>query len=116
MYLPVHWEPPVRAQLRHVPVGPVRGPGQRPGAVPRHPAAHRGRAAGAARHGGALAATAPPAPAPARPARPQPAPQAGLRIRINLSCWIRIQEGKNDPQKIEKNPEFSCFEVLDVLF
>jgi hypothetical protein len=27
--------------------------------------------------------------------------QAGLRIRIriNLSCWIRIQEGKNNPQK-----------------
>ncbi len=22
-----------------------------------------------------------------------------IRIRINLSCWIRIQEGKNDPQK-----------------
>jgi hypothetical protein len=21
-----------------------------------------------------------------------------IRIRINLSCWIRIQEGKNDPQ------------------
>ncbi len=77
MYLPVHWEPPIRAQLRHVPVGPVRGPGQRPGAVPRHTAPHRGGAAGAARHGGALAATAPPPPAPARPARSQPAPQAG---------------------------------------
>ncbi len=23
----------------------------------------------------------------------------GGRVRINLSCWIRIQEGKNDPQK-----------------
>jgi hypothetical protein len=36
-------------------------------------------------------------------------------IRINLSCWIRIriQEGKNDPQK---STELSCFEVLDVLF
>jgi hypothetical protein len=77
VYLPVHWEPPIRAQLRHVPVGPVRGPGQRPGAVPRHTAPHRGGAAGAARHGGALAATAPPPPAPARPARSQPAPQAG---------------------------------------
>ncbi len=22
-----------------------------------------------------------------------------IRIRINLSCWIRIQEGKNEPQK-----------------
>jgi hypothetical protein len=22
----------------------------------------------------------------------------GMRMRINLSCWIRIQEGKNDPQ------------------
>ncbi len=43
-----------------------------------------------------------------------------IRIRINLSCWIRIrigiqiQEGKNGPQK--KSTEFSCFEVLDVLF
>jgi hypothetical protein len=27
--------------------------------------------------------------------------------------WIRIQEGKNDPQK--KSKECSCFEVLDVL-
>jgi hypothetical protein len=27
-----------------------------------------------------------------------------IRIRINLSCWIRIriQEGKNDPQKKKK--------------
>jgi hypothetical protein len=33
-----------------------------------------------------------------------------LRIRI------RIQEGKNYPKKIEKRPEFSSFEVLDVLF
>jgi len=23
----------------------------------------------------------------------------GFRIRINFSCWIRIQEGKNYPQK-----------------
>ncbi len=22
-----------------------------------------------------------------------------FKIRINLSCWIRIQEGKNDPQR-----------------
>ncbi len=29
---------------------------------------------------------------------------------------IRIQEGKNDPTNIEKSKEFSCFEVLDVLF
>jgi hypothetical protein len=28
-----------------------------------------------------------------------PRQKAGFRIRINLSCWIRIQEGKNDPQK-----------------
>jgi hypothetical protein len=33
-----------------------------------------------------------------------------------LSCWIRIQEGKNEPQNMEKSKEFSCFEVLDVLF
>ncbi len=26
-----------------------------------------------------------------------------IRIRINLSCWSRIQEGKNDPQKKVKN-------------
>jgi hypothetical protein len=30
--------------------------------------------------------------------------EAGLRI--NLSCWIRIQEGKNDPQKKKKVKEF----------
>jgi hypothetical protein len=35
---------------------------------------------------------------------------AGYGIRI------RIQEGKNDPQKKEKNLEISCFEALDVLF
>jgi hypothetical protein len=32
-------------------------------------------------------------------------------VRINLSCWIRIQEGKNDPQKLKK-----VIEVPDVLF
>jgi hypothetical protein len=45
-------------------------------------------------------------------------------IRINLSCWnrIRIQiadpdpGGQKLPTKIEKSTEFSCFEVLDVLF
>jgi hypothetical protein len=38
-----------------------------------------------------------------------------IRIRIDLSCWIRIwiQEGQNDPTK---SKEFLCFEVLDVLF
>jgi hypothetical protein len=49
-----------------------------------------------------------------------PIKQAGLwiRIRINLSCWIRIriQEGKNDLQIYKKSKEFSCFEMLDVLF
>jgi hypothetical protein len=32
-----------------------------------------------------------------------------IRIRISLICWIwiGIQEGKNDPQKIEKCKEFS---------
>ncbi len=31
-----------------------------------------------------------------------------IRIRINLSCWIRIRikEGKNDPQKKEKGKKF----------
>jgi hypothetical protein len=50
------------------------------------------------------------------------------RIRINLSCWIRIRiriqiadpdpdpGGQKLPTKIEKSTEFSCFEVLDVLF
>jgi hypothetical protein len=33
-----------------------------------------------------------------------------------LSCWIRIQESKNDPQKKKKSKEISCFELLDVLF
>jgi hypothetical protein len=35
-----------------------------------------------------------------------------------LVGWIRIQEGKNDPQKIkiEEREEMSTFEVLDVLF
>ena len=37
-------------------------------------------------------------------------------IRINLSCWIRIQEGKNGPKKYKKRTEFSSFEVLDALF
>ncbi len=47
-----------------------------------------------------------------------------IRIRINLSCWIRIRiqiadpdpVGQKWPTKIEKSTEFSCFEVLDVLF
>jgi hypothetical protein len=32
-------------------------------------------------------------------------------IRIQSGQWIRIRikKGKNDPQKIEKSPEFSCF-------
>jgi hypothetical protein len=45
-----------------------------------------------------------------------------LPITANQCCgsalilvgWI--QEGRNDPQKIEKSEEISCFEVLDVLF
>jgi hypothetical protein len=47
-------------------------------------------------------------------------------IRINLSCWIRIRiqiadpdpdpGGQKWPTKIGKITEFSCFEVLDVLF
>ncbi len=49
-----------------------------------------------------------------------------IRIRINLSCWIRIRiqiaypdpdpGGQKLPTTIEKSTEFSCFEVLDVLF
>jgi hypothetical protein len=49
-----------------------------------------------------------------------------IRIRINLSCWIRIRiqiadpdpdpGGQKCPTEIEKRTEFSCFEVLDVLF
>ncbi len=52
--------------------------------------------------------------------------QAGLRIRLILSCWIRIRilimDSDPDPggqkwhTKIEKSTEFSCLEVLDVLF
>ncbi len=38
--------------------------------------------------------------------------QAGLRIRIciSLSCWIRIriQKGKNDPQKKKKVKKITC--------
>jgi hypothetical protein len=30
-------------------------------------------------------------------------------IRINLSCWIWIQEGKMLPTKIGKSKEISCF-------
>ncbi len=49
-------------------------------------------------------------------------------IRINLICWIRIRiriqiadpdpdlGGQKWPTKIGKSTEFSCFEVLDVLF
>jgi hypothetical protein len=37
-------------------------------------------------------------------------------FRIQSGQWIRIQEGKNDPQKIGKFFEMSCFEVLEVLF
>ncbi len=53
-------------------------------------------------------------------------PGIRIRIRINLSCWIRIRIHIADPDpdpggqklstKIEKSTEFSCFEVLDVLF
>ncbi len=32
-----------------------------------------------------------------------------IRIRINLSWWIRIQEGKNDPKKIEKKDRIFIF-------
>ncbi len=51
-----------------------------------------------------------------------------IRIHINLSCWLRIRiriqiadpdpdpGGQKLPTKIEKSTEFSCFEVLDVLF
>jgi hypothetical protein len=49
-----------------------------------------------------------------------------IRIRMNLSCWIRIRSriqiadpdpgGKKITPKIEKRTEFSSFEVLDVHF
>jgi hypothetical protein len=49
--------------------------------------------------------------------------QAGLRIRIRLiqiriqsGQWIRIQEGKNDQQKLNILFKSSCFKVLDGLF
>jgi hypothetical protein len=32
--------------------------------------------------------------------------EPGLRIRIQLGQWIRIQEGKNDPKKWEKIKKF----------
>jgi hypothetical protein len=37
---------------------------------------------------------------------------SAFKIRIR----IRIQEGRNEPPKIEKGKEISCFEVPDVLF
>ncbi len=37
------------------------------------------------------------------------------RIRINFNCRIRIRERKMT-HKYRKNKEFSCFEVLNVLF
>jgi hypothetical protein len=37
-------------------------------------------------------------------------------IRIKWGAWFRIEEGKNDPEKIENGLQISCFEVLDVLF
>jgi hypothetical protein len=50
--------------------------------------------------------------------------EPGLRIRIRIPIGsgsvfgirIQIQEGKNDPQKVEKNVEISYFEVLNVSF
>jgi hypothetical protein len=40
---------------------------------------------------------------------------AGSGSGSAFKLLIRIQEGKNDPQN-RKSTEFSCFEVLDVLF
>jgi hypothetical protein len=40
----------------------------------------------------------------------------GKWIRTVFGIQIRIQEGKNDPQKKENIKKISCFEVLDVLF
>jgi hypothetical protein len=61
-----------------------------------------------------------------RSPRGKPGFRIRIRIRINLSCWIRIRIQIADPdpdpggqkfsKKIEKSTEFSCFEVLDVLF
>jgi hypothetical protein len=52
-----------------------------------------------------------------RPVTIRYVPGTGLRIRIRIQSgqWIRIQEGKNDPQK-KKKFNSSSFEVLDGLF
>jgi hypothetical protein len=38
-----------------------------------------------------------------------------IRTGLDPNSWIRIHEGKLTHKK-EKNEEFSCFEVLDVLY
>jgi hypothetical protein len=40
----------------------------------------------------------------------------GLWIWIQLGLWIRIQEKQKMDHKKAKNEEFSCYELLDVLF
>jgi hypothetical protein len=40
---------------------------------------------------------------------------AGSGFRSAFKLRIRINEGKNDPQKIEKSKEISCFEVPKAL-
>jgi len=41
--------------------------------------------------------------------------QSGQWIRSGFGIRIRIQEGKNNPQKYKKKQETSFFEVLGVL-
>jgi hypothetical protein len=38
-----------------------------------------------------------------------------VRLWPRFGRWIRVQEGKNDPQEKEKSEEILSFEVLDVL-
>jgi hypothetical protein len=40
----------------------------------------------------------------------------GSESALILVGWIRILEGKNDPQKIETSKEILCSEELDILF
>jgi hypothetical protein len=39
-----------------------------------------------------------------------------IQAALILVGWVRIQEGKKDPETIEKSEDISCFEVLYVLF
>jgi hypothetical protein len=47
---------------------------------------------------------------------PDPHSNCGSGSAFKLLIWIRLQEGKKLPTKIEKSTVVSWFEVLDVLF